>query len=178
MKFMIAVAAVCLFAGLGSLAQEQQSMPRPSPQHQRMSYFAGNWTAEGMMKLSPKGNPAPFSLTESGEWVSNGFFLETRTSMKSPMGPINSVRVMGYNPDNGLYTYNVYNSLGEHQMATGKLQGNTWTWTSEQKLNGVVSQARYTITTITPDSYTFRQEVATPGGGWATVMEGKASRAQ
>ncbi len=94
------------------------------------------------------------------------------------MGPINSVRVMGYNPEDGLYTYNVYNSLGEHQMATGKLQGNTWTWTSEQKMNGVVTQARYTITTVTPDSYTFKQEVATPGGGWATVMEGKASRAQ
>ena len=29
---------------------------------------------------------------------------------------------MGYNPEDGLYTYNVYNSLGEHQMATGKLQ--------------------------------------------------------
>ena len=143
-----------------------------------MSYFAGNWKAEGMMKLSPNGNPAPFSLTETGEWVTDGFFLETKTSMKSPMGHINSVRVMGYNPEDGLYTYNVYNSLGEHQMATGKLQGNTWTWTSEQKLNGVVTQARYTINTVTPDSYTFKQEVATPSGGWATVMEGKASRTQ
>jgi len=177
MKFFIATVAICLCASLCSFAQEQP-MPTPTPQHQRMSYFAGNWTAEGMMKLSPKGNPAPFSLTEAGEWVSNGFFLETRTSMKSPMGPINSVRVMGYNSEDGLYTYNVYNSLGERQMATGKLQGNTWTWTSEQKLNGVVSQARYTITTITADSYSFKQEVATPGGGWATVMEGKASRAQ
>jgi hypothetical protein len=180
MKFRILVTAVCLLAGSWSAAQAQpeQQQPTPTMQHQRMSYFAGNWTAEGMMKLSPKGNPAPFSLKETGEWVSNGFFLETRTSMKSPMGPINSVRVMGYNPENGLYTYNVYNSLGEHQMATGKLQGNTWTWTSEQKLNGVVSQARYTITAVTPDSYTFKQEVATPSGGWATVMEGKANRTQ
>ena len=63
-------------------------------------------------------------------------------------------------------------------MATGKLQGNSWTWSSEQKLNGVVSQARYTITTITPCSYTIKREVATPDSGWATVMEGKASRTQ
>src|SRR5271157_2522956 len=179
MKLLIAVVAVCLSASLCSFAQGQpEQQPAPTMQHQRMGYFAGKWTAEGIMKLSPKGNPAPFSLTETGEWVSNGFFLETRTSMKSPMGPINSVRVMGYNPENGLYTYNVYNSLGEHQMATGKLQGNTWTWTSEQKMNGVVSQARYTITTVTPDSYTIKEEVATPGGGWSAVMEGKASRAQ
>ncbi len=173
-----AVLTVCLLATSWAVAQQPMSQPTPSPQHQRMSYFAGNWKAEGMMKLSPNGNPAPFSLTETGEWVTDGFFLETRTKMNSPLGHINSVRVMGYNPENGLYTYNVYNSLGEHQMATGKLQDNTWTWTSEQKLNGVVTQARYTITTVTPDSYTFKQEVATPSGGWATVMEGKASRAQ
>jgi uncharacterized protein DUF1579 len=177
MKLVVAIAAVCLFVSSVGGAQPQQQ-PTPSPQHQRMGYFAGNWKAEGMMKLSPNGNPAPFSLTESGEWVTEGFFLETRTKMKGPMGPINSVRVMGYNPENGLYTYNVYNSLGEHQMATGKLDGNTWTWTSEQKLNGVVAQARYTVTVATPDSYTFKQEVATPKGGWATVMEGKASRVQ
>jgi len=177
MKLTVTVAVVCLLIGSWAAAQ-QQSAPTPSMQHQRMGYFAGNWTADGMMKLSPKGNPAPFSLTETGEWVTDGFFLETRTKMKGPMGPINSVRVMGYNPENGLYTYNVYDSLGEHQMATGTLQGNTWTWTSEQKLNGVVTQARYTITTVTPDSYTFKQEVATPNGGWATVMEGKASRMQ
>jgi len=177
MKFIVTLASVCLFVSSRAVAQPQQQ-PTPSPQHQRMGYFAGNWKAEGMMKLSPNGNPAPFSLTESGEWVTEGFFLETRTKMKSPLGAINSVRVMGYNPENGLYTYNVYNSLGEHQMATGKLDGNTWTWTAEQKLNGVVTQARYTITTVTPDSYTFKQEVATPGGGWTTVMEGKAGRVQ
>jgi len=179
MKLVIALISVCLCVSVWSVAQpQQQPMPTPTPQHQRMGYFAGNWKAEGTMKLSPNGNTAPFSLTETGEWVTNGFFLETRTSMKSPLGHINSVRVMGYNPEDRFYTYNVYNSLGEHQMATGRIQGNTWTWTAEQKMNGVTTQGRYTITTLTPDSYTFKSEVATPGGGWATVMEGEATRAQ
>src|SRR5271166_2856963 len=76
-KFTVAVVAVFLFVSLYLVAQEQ-SMPTPSPQHQRMSYFAGNWTAEGMMKLSPKGNPAPFSLTETGEWESNDHDSQTK----------------------------------------------------------------------------------------------------
>ncbi len=143
-----------------------------------MGYFAGNWKAEGTMKVSPTGNGGPFSLTETGEWVTDGFFLESHTSMKSPMGHINSVRVMGYNPEDRLYTYNVYNSLGEHQVATGRVQGNTWTWMAEEKMNGVTAQGRYTMTIVSPDSYTFKSEVATPGGGWATVMEGKATRVQ
>ena len=177
MKLVVAIAAVCLFLSSWAVAQPQQQ-PTPSPQHQVMGYFAGNWKAEGMMKLSPNGNPAPFSLTETGEWVTEGFFLETRTKMKSPLGAINSVRVMGYNPENGLYTYNVYNSLGEHQMATGHVLDNTWTWTSEAKLNGVIAKGRYTITVVSPVVYTFKYETLTSNGSWTTVMEGKATRSQ
>jgi len=178
MKFVITVVAVCLFASSCSVAQLQPQMPTPTSEHQKMGYFAGNWKAEGTMKVSPNGNGGPFSLTETGEWVTDGFFLETHTSMKSPMGHINSVRVMGYNPEDRFYTYNVYNSLGEHQLATGRVQGNTWTWMAEEKMNGVTAQGRYTMTIVSPDSYTFKSEVATPGGGWTTVMEGKATRVQ
>jgi len=157
---------------------QQQQMPAPSAEHQRMGYFAGSWLAEGTMKISPKDPGGPFTLKESGEWVTDGFFLETHTSMKSPMGHINSVRVMGYNAEDKVYTYNVYNSLGEHQMATGHLQGNTWTWIAEQKMNGVITKGRYTMTIVTPNSYTFKSEVAAPSGGWSTVMEGTATRMQ
>ena len=75
------------------------------------------------MKISPKTPGGPFTLKENGAWVTDGFFLETHASMKSPMGHINSVRVMGYNAEDKVYTYNVYNSLGEHQMATGHAAG-------------------------------------------------------
>ncbi len=179
MKSVVSAIAVCLFLGSWAIAQApQEQMPAPTPEHQRMGYFAGNWVAEGTMKISPKNPGGPFTLKENGAWVTDGFFLETHTSMKSPMGHINSVRVMGYNAEDKVYTYNVYNSLGEHQMATGHLQGNTWTWIAEQKMNGVITKARYTMTIVTPDSYTFKSEVAMPSGGWSTVMEGTATRTQ
>jgi hypothetical protein len=54
MKFVIAVVAVCLFVISRQVAQaqQQQPMPTPSPEHQRMGYFAGNWKADGTMKVS------------------------------------------------------------------------------------------------------------------------------
>ena len=82
------------------------------------------------------------------------------------MGNVRGMRVMEYNPADKVYTYNAYNSLGEHQVALGHVQGNTWTWTAEEKLNGATVSGRYTVTLVSPTSYTFKSEVATPSGGW------------
>jgi Protein of unknown function (DUF1579) len=170
--------ALLLFSTFAIAQAPQQATPSGiSPQHQRMGFFLGDWTASGTSKISPKSPGAPFTLKEHGEWVTDGYFLETKSSMKSDVGTVNSQRVMGYNVQDKVYTYNVYNSLGEHQVALGHVNGNTWTWNSEEKLNGITVTGRYTIVETGPDTFTFKSEVADPKGGWVVVMEGKAQRA-
>src|SRR3974390_402976 len=155
---MYRLAAFLFFISSLALAQapQQASPTGVLPQHQRMSFFLGDWTASGTSKISPKSPGAPFTLKEHGEWVTDGYFLETKTSMKGSMGTVNSQRVMGYNVEEKTYTYNVYNSLGEHQVALGHLNGNTWVWNSEEKLNGVVVKGRYTIVETGPNTFTFK----------------------
>lgn len=172
------LAFIALFLSSFVFAQAPQQ-PSPSgvlPQHQEMGFFVGDWTASGTSKISPTSPAAPFTLKERGEWVTDGYFVETKTSMKGPLGTVNSQRVMGYNVEDKVYTYNVYNSLGEHQVALGHVNGNTWIWYSEEKLNGIVIKGRYTVTLTSPNSFDFKSEVANPKGGWVTVMEGKAQR--
>jgi hypothetical protein len=86
--------------------------------------------------------------------------------------------MMEYNVNDKVYTYNAYNSLGEHTMAIGTVQGDTWVWNAEEKMNSVITKGRYTVTFISPDAYSFKFAVPQPGGKWATVMEGKATRTQ
>jgi hypothetical protein len=175
---LIALAFAVLCCASYCLAQFAQPTTTPTAEHQKMGYFAGDWKMQGTTKISPNAPGAPFTSTEHGEWVSGGFFLETHSSMHSVMGDVRGVRVLEYNPADKVYTYNAYNSLGEHQMATGHVLDNIWTWTSEAQMNGLIAKGRYTITVVSPASYTFKYETLTQTGTWSTVMEGKATRAQ
>ena len=141
-----------------------------------MSYFVGDWALQGTTRTGPTSPAVPFTGKEKSEWVSGQFFVETHSAVHSSLGDVRSTRVMEFNPAKQVYTYNVYNSLGEHIEAVGNVNGNTWTWNAVQKLNGVATKARYTFNFVSPTAYSFKSEVASPTGAWATVMEGTATR--
>jgi hypothetical protein len=180
MKQLLTELAMALFLVSFIVAQSPPSASNsgPSPEQAAMGYFAGDWTLQGTSKISPNSPATPFKGTEHGEWVQGNFFLETHSKMDGAMGHLRATRVMEYNPQKNVYAYNIYNSLGGHTMATGDFHGNTWLWNAEEQLNGLTTKGRYTITVVSPTSYTFKSEVADPNGGWATVMEGTATRAQ
>src|SRR5271170_1108176 len=145
---LIILALVIVSYASACLGQAVVQMLTPTPEHQKMGYFAGDWKLQGTLKIGPNTPGGPFTSTEHGEWVSGGFFLETHSSMHSVLGDVRGVRVLEYNPADKIYTYNAYNSLGEHIMATGHVVDNTWTWNSDAQLNGVIAKGRYTITVI------------------------------
>lgn len=157
-------------------AQSPQPATAPTQPQQAMGYFVGDWALKGTAKVSPKSAAVPFSGKEHSAWVSGQYFVETHSEAHSELGDVRSTRVMEYSPATHVYTYNLYNSLGEHIEAIGKLSGNTWTWNAVQQMNGVATKARYTFTFVSPDSYSFKSEVASPNGAWVTVMQGTATR--
>lgn len=177
MKITVSLLLVVV-ASVFACAQAPSAPAGPTPQQQVMGYFVGEWSLEGTQKISPTSPPAAFHGKEKSEWVSGQYFVETHSSTHGPLGDVRGTRVMEYNPADNIYTYNAYNSLGEHIMATGHLDGGTWTWTAEQKLNDVIVKARYIFNFASKNSYTFKSEVASPSGAWVTVMEGTATRIQ
>lgn len=171
-------AILLVFAATLATSQNPAAPAGPTPQQQVMEYFVGNWSLQGTQKISPTSPPAEFTGKEQSAWTQGGYFVETHTDIHGPLGDVRSTRVMEYNPKSHLYLYNVYNSLGEHIIAIGHLDGNVWTWKATEKLNGVIAETRYTFNFVSKDSYTFKEELQpSPKGAWVTVMQGTATRA-
>jgi hypothetical protein len=158
------------------LAQAPPPMPKPGPEHKRLTYYVGTWKGEGDAKASAFGPAGKFSFTEHNEWLPGGFFLVSHTEGKGPMGEIKGLAVMGYNTSDKVYTYQAYNSMGMSESAKGAVAGDTWTWTAESKMGGKPMKMKFTIKETSPTAYSFKFESSPDGKTWSTIEEGKATK--
>jgi len=157
-------------------AQSTIGVRSPGPDVKKLDYFAGRWKSEGDMKPGPYTSGGKFSGTGHYEWMPGGFFLLSYTDEISPLGKGTGLAIFGYDRAERVYTYAAYNSRGEAEQAKGVLEGDTWTWSNEQKMGGTVIRGRYIIKTLSPTAYNFKFEMAAEGGPWSTIVEGKATK--
>lgn len=161
---------------LTAFAQAPAELPKPGPEHKRMTFFIGTWTSAGEMKAGPFGPPGKLSFKDRIEWGPGGFFIVMNSAGKGPAGDMQALAVMGYDAEKKMYTYTAFNNLGMTETAMGSLQGNTWTWTSESMVEGRMVKSRYIIKETGPASQTYKWEYALEDGTWAVAMEGAATR--
>jgi hypothetical protein len=174
---------IALFPVLSSgiaFAQAPAAAPKPTPEHQKLGYYVGKWTAEGETKPSPFAPAGKFTSNDSCEWFEGGFSVVCRSEGKGPMGPTKGIGIMGYSTDEKAYTYyGVDNSpMTMASVPRGTVQGDTWVYDDEAKMGGKKVKSRYTMKISSPTSYTFKWEMQGDDGAWKAVMEGKATKAQ
>jgi len=94
------------------------------------------------------------------------------------MGAMKSVGILGWSGEEKVYTYYGLDNSGmvPTTVAKGSLTGDTWVYTDESKMGGKPMKSRYTIKQLGPSSYSFKSELQ-DAGAWATLMEGKATKA-
>jgi hypothetical protein len=178
MKRALVIALVAVLACVAlAAAQGPPPKPTPAPEVKKLDYFAGTWKSEGELKPGPFGPGGKLSGVDHNEWMAGHFFLVFHSTNASPMGHVAGTAYMGYSTEDKAYTYDAFNSMGEAEHAKGTVEGDTWTWTSTEKMGGQVMKGRYTITVASPTSYSFKFEVAPEGGSdYSTVVEGKATK--
>jgi len=155
----------------------QMGPPKPAPELQKLNYFLGQWMSSGDMKPSPFGPGGKFTDSGHGEWMEGGFFLVIHSEFNSPsMGTSKGVAYMGYDPQDKVYTYDAFSSMGENIHSKGTLDGDTWNWTNDMKMGPKTIKTRYTMKILSPTSYTFNFAMSEDGAKWETMMEGKATK--
>ena len=178
MKRALAVLAVAMFLLPLMVPAQAPQAPQPGPEVKKLDYFVGTWNMEGDSKASPYGPAGKFSGSEHDDWMPGNFFLVAHSAMKVPGAEEKGLAVMGYDTAQNVYTYHSFGSTGMHVFATGVLEGDTWTWHSEDKMGGKVIKGRYIIKQLSPSSYTIKFDMASDTGEWNTIMEGKATKSK
>ena len=162
---------------VAATAAAQMEMPKPGPEHNKLDVFAGSWTLDGEMKPSSMGPGGHVTENEKCEWMEGGFFLVCHADFKtSNMGNGVALSVMGYSNGNKTYTYREFNSWGEFEDAKGQLDGDTWTWTSSEKMGDKAMTGRFSMKITSATSYSFSFEMSEDGAKWTTMMDGKATK--
>ncbi|HEX3469914.1 MAG TPA: DUF1579 family protein [Silvibacterium sp.] len=176
-RFIVTTALMAILAGVASSVQAQMPVPKPAPEVKKLDYLAGTWKMDGEVKPGPMGPGGKMTMTGENAWMDGGFFLVSHSKFEGAgMGSGSSTSFAGYNPDQKAYTYDEFNSMGEAEHSNGTIDGDTWTWTSDEKMGGQTMKGRYTMKVLTPTSYNFKFELSPDGTTWNTVMDGKATK--
>jgi hypothetical protein len=172
MKRFILIAA--LFTAVAATAQMEPL--KPSPELKKLDALAGTWKLDGAMKPSDMGPGGTMTENETCEWMEGGFYLVCHVDFQGSMGAGKGLSILGYSPDDKLFTYREFNSMGEFEDAKGTVDGNTWTWTSDEKMGGMSMKGRFTMKMTSSTAYNFMFEMSQDGTKWMNVMDGKATK--
>ena len=145
----------------------------------KLAYFVGSWTMNGHVKLPQVlGPPREITLHQHCEWLTPESFVVCHGDSAGAGRSTSGLLILGYNPNDKAYTYDEYNSSGAAEHLTGTFEGDTWTWTSDEKTfaGQVTKTLRFGI--LSPTSYSFKYEEFSRELNWGIAMEGKAIKGQ
>ena len=133
---------IVLSSGL-ALAQAPAEKAKPGPEHKRLGSFVGKWTADAEIKPNAFMPGGKATSQDTCEWFDGGLAVICRPSGKSPIGPTESIDILG-------------SPMVMASVPRGTVQGGTWVYDDETKMGGKSVKSRYTIKETSPTSYTLQ----------------------
>ena len=134
-----------LLAATATFAQ-MEAPAKPGPEVKKLDYFTGHWTSEGDVKPGPMGPGGKFHADDHAEWMDGHFFVVLHSKYSGGgMGSGTSTAYMGWDPNDKVYTYDEFNSMGEATHSKATVEGDTWTWLNDMKMGAMTMKGRFTM---------------------------------
>lgn len=173
----IVLASLVLLLNPGAFGQEPAGAPQPTEQHKALEMFVGKWAGDGEMKPGPFGPGGEVKWTEECSWFGGaGFNVLCKSQGTTPMGPMQGLGIMGYNPAKKVYTHYGVDTNGWAGMSEGTRTGDSWTYHSEDVMEGKTIHGRFTMTMESPTRMSFTWAMSEDGETWNEMMEGVSEK--
>ena len=148
----------------------------PFAEVRRLGDLVGTWKITGQMQKSPMGPGGKTTATENCSWFDGEFFVVCHTDGTSAMGKSKGMSIFGWDSDHKTYTFQSIDSLGMASTAKGKIDGNTWTWSSEEKMGGKTMKSRFVLVQESPDRRRMSWSISPDGQTWSELFSGEETR--
>jgi aconitase B len=167
MKGHITVLLIAGLLGMSSIAAAQTT-----PDQKKLDVMVGKWSIEVDTKATPLSPASKASGTEECQWFANRHVV-CRSEAKGSAGTYSQMRTLSYLPARKQYVAYTVDSLGSAVVAYGQVNGDVWTFTTDQPAFNI----RLTLTS-TAGGYTALAEFAGADGKYLPLSEVKATRAK
>ena len=164
----LAALSIVGFLALPSVASAQQ----PSPDQKKLDVMVGKWSIDVDTKATPLSPANKATGTEECQWFANRHVV-CRSEAKGSAGTYSQMRTLSYVPARKQYVAYTIDSLGSAIVAYGQVNGDTWTFTTDQPAFNI----RLTLK-ITAGAYTALAELGGADGKFVPLSEVKATRAK
>lgn len=126
-------------------SQALPQAPEPDPALKRLDRLVGTWNITGRTPGSDEDDISGRTLIE---WLPGGYFLQLRGAMEFRGSKVESLEIIGYDPETRAFSSYVYSNLGGVPARYGwDVQGDTLThWDEDSRYIGTFSEDGGTIT--------------------------------
>ena len=172
----VAALGIACAARAAEPEDKKAEAPKPSPEVEKLGYFLGPWTSEGVLKDGPLGPGGPTQGREVCRWMPGRFFIGCMIETKTPAGLMQIQGIYGWDAEKKVYRWWSFDNLGHSEAATGTLKDDVWTWTGESKLGDKVQKTRFVVSDAKPEGYAYDLSSSSDGKTWTSMMSGKTSK--
>ena len=176
MKRPITIFAAACFAS-AVFAQQTNQPPKPSPEHQKLALWFGEWTYEGENQTTFLGPGGKFTGRMTGRPILDGFGAEYVFVENGPSGETRTVEIDGYDSVAKNYPGIWLCSDGSLGLSSFTMNGNVATWEGTSMANGRRFKDRGTDAVAADGMSIVKQgEISEDGKTWVQVSTMKATK--
>jgi hypothetical protein len=159
-----------------TVATSFAQMGPPAPELKKLDYFTGTWTMDSDFKPGPMGAGGKNTGTAKYEWMDGKYFMVSQATHSGVMGEGVETAYYGYDAGKKVYTFDSFSSMGEHNIATATIDGDTWTWLFDVPMGSATMKGRFVMKVTSPTAYNYKLEFSQDGTNWNLIMDGKATK--